>query len=333
MSLWTAFPPLDVFTQVSSLDAFAPDGQQPAQLCYTPCSLYAWHRGRPIDGSPQIYGAASKIRKDYSSDNPNGRNISPGGPSQKQTFEWTTDGSSIAFSVYVKNIAEAGVVHKGTPVKPAAAFTINIFSRGMVGLGREEADDISSKGKSATFAWDPNGGLYLSAVNVEGLWTNNSQLSDAGVFSGVGYDIANGMPYDDKWASVENGWYRAYLTALVDKDFTNEGIYAPLSLDGSGATSQFFIHYNVDAGGNLNNLPGERNGSFIRSTAVTGTDIPVDMSGCYLAWGQWEYGITQEAAPYTNYPREYQPNSNAVFTPLGQCVIRSGNEKVTFNKT
>ena len=330
--LWTAFPPLDIFTQVSSLEASAPDGQQPAQLCYTPCSLYAWHRGKP-DGTPEIYGAASKIRKDYSSDNPNGRNISPGGPSQKQTFEWTTDGSSIALSVYVKNIADAGVTHKGTPVKPAAAFTINIFSRGMLGVPREDALPISSKGKSATFGWDPNGGLYLSAVSVDGLWTNNSQLSDAGVFSGVGYDIANGMPYDDKWASVEKGWYRAYLTALVDKDFTNEGIYAPLSLDGSGATSQFFIHYNVDAGGDLRNLPGERNGSFIRSTAVTGTDIPVDMSGCYLAWGQWEYGITQEAAPYTNYPREYQPNSNAVFTPLGQCVIRSGNEKVTFKQT
>ena len=326
--VWTAFPPLDVFTQVSSLEASAPDGQQPAQLCYTPCSLYAWHRGK--NGAAEIYGAASKIRKDYTSDNPNGRNVSPDGPSQKQTFEWTTDGSSIAFSVYVKNIPDSGITHKGTPVKPAAAFTINIFSRGMLGVPREDALSISSKGKSATFAWDPNGGLYLSAVNADGLWVNNSNTSDAGVFSGVGYDTANGMPYDDRWASVEDGWYRAYITALVDKDFTNEGIYAPLSLDGSGATSQFFIHYNVDAGGSLARLPGERDGSFDRNTAVTGTDIPVDMSGCYLAWGQWEYGITQEASPYTNYPREYQANSNSVFTPLGQCVIRSGNEKVTF---
>ena len=323
--VWTAFPPLDVFTQASSLDNFAPDGLQPAQLHYTPCSLYAWHRGT-AGGALEVYGAASKIRKDYTSDNKNGRNLSPDGDSQKQQFEWTTDGSSISLSVYVKNIDPAGVVHKGTTVKPANAFTINIFSRGMPGVDRNISTDITAVGKAATFYWEPAGGLVLSSVTADGLWTDNSNTSDAGVFSGVGYDTAAGLPYDDPWAG--DGWYRAYITALVDKQFTNAGTYAPLSTDGSGSVSQWFIHYNVDSGGNLFRLPGEKDGLFTR-----GVDIPVDMSGCYLSWGQWEYGITQEAAPYTNYPRPYQHNLDSVFTPLGKCVIRSGYEKVIFSTT
>ena len=325
--LWSAQPPLEVFSQLSSLDAAAPDGVQDATLCYTPCSVYAWYARKPVDiNNPGLFAGATKIRREYTSDDPNGLNISPGGDSQRFYFENTTDGSSISLSVYFKKI-EGTVTVGDQTVKASPVINMSIYSRGFPGLTPQEAPNHSTVGKSATFVWNEStGGLELSGITAEGAWTNNGQLSDAGVFSGVGYDSAK-FGFDDKWASVENGWYRAYITVLVDRDFTDQGIYAPLTYEGTGAVSQYFIHYSVDSDGDLSQLPGYNDGTYVKSDLGDLT-IPVDMSGSILAWGQWEYGINERSGVYKGFPRQYQPNGDSIFSPLGNCFMNNNFSSV-----
>lgn len=318
--LWSSFPPLEVFSQLSSLSASAPDGMQNATLCYTPCSIYAWYAKKPNDPTnPGLFAGATKIRREYTSNDPNGINQTPKGDDQRLYFEHTTDGSSIALSVYFKKIDGTKTVGRQT-VKASPVINMGIYSRGFPGVTAATAPLHSTVGKSATFSWnETTGGLELDSITADGAWVNNGALSDAGVFSGVGYDSAV-YGFDDKWASVEDGWYRAYITALVDVDFTSSGIYAPLTYEGTGAVSQYFIHYNVDSDGNLAQLPGYSDGLY-NKTDPGNLTIPVDMSGSILAWGQWEYGISNVVGAKQGFPRDYQHNGDSLFTPLGNCII------------
>lgn len=287
-------------------DTKAPDRVQPATLGYAPSSIYIWAH-RESDTDP--VNSPPKIRKSYTSYSFDslGRTINL--PDQRQPY--SSDTSTLILSMYVKkidspitashpNYTEAEIVDNSEFV------AIRFYTRGFLGVGNTLAPGTSVFTATATFRWV---GDYLEPYSSDLNGAFNGQPHEYGVFSGTADDITE-FGVSDKWAGTD-GWQRIFFAIEVPPELTDAAAAIDLTLDGSGATQQWFINPTITHDGKL---PG-----------FTGTfTAPTTLSGSLMAWAQLEDIKDSVPSTYNGFlPAEYQPRETAYFEPLGGAYISS----------
>jgi len=297
-------------------DIKAPDKIQPATLAYAPSSIYIWAH-KPTDLNP--VNSVPKIRKSYTSYSFDslGRTINL--PDQRQPY--SSDTSTLILSMYVKKIdtpIQATHPNYSEPeeITNSEYIAIRFYTRGFLGVGNAIAPGTSVYTATVIFRWVDD---YLEPYTSDLRGAFNGQPHEYGVFSGTADDITE-FGVSDRWAGTD-GWQRIFFAIEVPPELTDAAAAIDLTLDGSGATQQWFINPTITHDGKL---PG-----------FTGTfTAPTTLSGSLIAWAQLEDIKDSVPSTYNGFlPAEYQPRDTAYFSPLGGAYISSTSSEQILNLT
>ena len=319
----------------------APDGVQDATLSYATSAIYIWPENQFINkanyastGQPKPVDSPPKIRRSYTTFDTDSLNRGIG--RQSQTMEYESTMSSIVLSMYVRKLPSAvqvphPILKESSMVDTNEHVHIEIFSRGFKETGNAVTPGAQGAGCWATFKWNAGGGLDLVEVDGKKAFdpTGGLYLS-AGCFSGTSDDIGK-FGYQDKWAG-RDGWYRVYLAAEVPVSITNAATNANLNYDGSGSLSQYFLFPTCSG------LKSGLGGLGLPGWGGTISAAPSVLSGTVTSWAQYEETLKADTTygsgtllEQGKVPREYQPRVNDFWEPLGNVYLSPtlGKQKVT----
>lgn len=317
---YAAPPQGSILLDVQDFSGLAADLASSSQVAFIPKTAYAY----PKDQTSVFNNKAAAIECDLDAGSLRdeaGRTT--GYPDE--TFPYQRDTSSIIYSVYVRNL-NGRDVRVATPdgelsLSSSKYFALAVGTSGFSGMTAEAYDaittsfDIENEYTIALFEWDDTGALVPSGIISDPTWAlTPSQNLSAGVFSGVGGDVAKyNLSAEDNLAG--NGdWYRAFVRVIPPTLLRKTYVYSNCSEYREGAIHTRYLAPGV--GGSDLSLPG------LYEQPETILSIPTAVSGQEICFGQLDY-FTSNSGETGDFPRQYQRRENSTEYPAGNVYSNS----------